>query len=87
MPVYANKGFQQITSAGVAPLTIPGGANRVLIQAEAQNWRWRDDGTDPTATVGMLLVAGDTMFYEGDLTKFKAIPAAAGAILNITYVG
>ena len=56
-----------------------------LIQAEDQNVRWRDDGTDPTASVGMLLEAGKDMLYTGDLGAIKFIEEAASAKLNVSY--
>ena len=58
-----------------------------LLQAEAQNIRWTDDGiTTPTATIGMVLIAGDQPFlYDGPLNKLQFIRAAAGAILNVGY--
>ena len=64
------------------------GAQHVLLQAEAQNIRYRDDGVDPTATVGMLLIANT--IYElsvAQIARMKFIQAAASAILNITFYG
>jgi len=64
---------------------VPGGGGRVaLIQALGANVRWRDDGTDPTTTVGMRLHAGETMFYTGDLKTIKFIEETAGAEVNIS---
>lgn len=81
-------GFQQITSlSSAAGLTIPQGALFALVQAETQGVRWRDDDTNPTASVGMLLVAGDTLPYTGDLTKLKLIQVTASASVNISYYG
>ena len=56
-----------------------------LLQAEAQNIRWRDDGTDPTTSVGMLLNAGQIILYDGDLAKIRFIAATSGGILNVSY--
>lgn len=84
-------GYQQITSLSAATaLTVPAPTNAVpatlaLIQAEVQNVRWRDDGTNPTASVGMLLVVGDILPYTGDLSKLKFIEATTGAKLNVSY--
>jgi hypothetical protein len=61
------------------------GASTALINVAGQNVRWRDDGTDPTSTVGMLLVVGDEFSYQGDLTKIKFIEVTAGAELNVSY--
>jgi len=70
--------------------TIPGGStytdfNVALIQAETQNVRWRDDGTAPTASVGHILAAGETMFYEGDMNNLKFIEVTTSAKLNVTF--
>lgn len=76
--------YHQITSLAAAT-GISGGAGRVaLIQALDQNVRWRDDGVDPTGTVGMRLAAGETMFYVGDLKKIKFIEEAASAEINLS---
>lgn len=83
-------GFQQFAAGSLAAaqaLTVPAKARYAIIQAEAQNVRWRDDGVAPTAAVGMVLAAGDDMLYTGQLSKFRAIAAVAGAILNVTYYG
>ena len=48
--------------------------------------RWRDDGTDPTTSVGMVLTAaGDPYPFSGDLSKIKFIEASATAVLNVAY--
>ena len=87
-------GYQQITSLSAATgLTVPsvdlnGLACRpsiALITPETQGVRWRDDDTNPTASVGMPLAAGVTLQYDGDLTKIKFIEQTASAKLNITY--
>jgi len=86
-------GYQQITSLSTSvavALTVPAPTNAVpatlaLIQAETQDVRWRDDSTDPTSSVGMVLAAGETLPYTGDLSKLKFIGTTAGATLNISY--
>jgi len=87
-------GYQQITSlSGAASLTVPTrDANGLsakptlaIITPEVAGVRWRDDGTDPTATVGMPLASGVTLQYDGDLTKIRFIQSTAGAILNVSY--
>ena len=63
-------------------------ANVALIQAITADINWRDDGTDPTAAVsgGMLLAAGESFLYVGDLNAIKFInaTAASGALVNVT---
>lgn len=72
------------------PTTDPSATGRrpnfVLLQAETQNVRWRDDGTAPTASVGMILIAGDAPYpYDGDLSKIQFIEVTASAKLNVSY--
>lgn len=92
--VTTRLGYQQITSlVSAVGLTVPSvdvnglacKPSIAIITAETQAVRWRDDGTDPTGTVGMPLAAGATLQYDGDLTKIKFIEQAASAKLNITY--
>lgn len=82
-----SNGYSQITSlssaAGLG--TIPAETKYVMIQAESQNIRWRDDGTNPTTTVGMLLVAGDILVYSGVMSSIKFIEVSASAKLNVTF--
>jgi len=81
-------GYQQVTSLSSATaltLTNYAHATLVLIQAESQNVRWRDDGTNPTASVGMEIFAGDSYWYNGDLTAIKFIEEAASAKLNLVF--
>lgn len=82
-------GFEQIAVLTAATgLTPPGNARMALIQAEAQTVRWRDDATDPTATVGMQLAAAAApLKYVGNLNAIKFIEAAIGGILNVSYYG
>ncbi len=82
------KGYQQIEAAALATaqtLTIPTGANIAIIMTETANVRWRDDGTAPTASVGMQLVAGDYMTYDGDLSTIQIILESGSPKLNISY--
>ena len=82
------KGYQQITSLSTASaLTVPANTTMALIQAESQSIRWRDDGSDPTTSVGMVLSAGESMFFTGSLSAFRAIEITASAKLNISYYG
>ena len=84
-------GYQQITNVSAAVgLTIPshvsGQKPRVaIIIPQTQAVRWRDDGTDPSATVGMPLAVGATLEYDGDLNKIKFFEQAASAALNVSY--
>lgn len=64
----------------------PEGVSGAVIQAEAQAIRWRDDGGTPTASVGQVIAAGDSITYEGvGLSAMRLIEAASGGIANITF--
>lgn len=56
-PVGAHIDGTVISAATV--LAPPVGATKIFIQATVQNIRYTLDGTDPTATRGFLLKAGD----------------------------
>lgn len=81
-------GYEQITGLSAAKgLTPVAGARFALIVPESQNVRFRDDGTDPTASVGMQLTAGTYLEYTGNLGRLRFIEEAASAKINVTYYG
>jgi hypothetical protein len=47
--------------------------------------RWRDDGTAPTASIGMPLAIGVSLSYDGDLKAIRFIEVLASANLNVSY--
>lgn len=85
-------GYQQF-AAGAADtavaLTIPTTKNQrpnyCIITPITQAIRWRDDGTAPTATVGMPQVVNVPFVYNGDLSAFRMIASTAGAEVNVSY--
>ena len=84
--VTSNLGFQQITPGATSTaLTVPTGARIAVIHTEVAVMRWRDDGTAPTASVGMRIPTGSELIYDGELTKLRLIQEGAGAIANISY--
>lgn len=85
-------GYIQITALssaiGLGPLVtvIPVNTVMCLISVEGAAVRWRDDGTPPTATVGMPLAVGQEFQYTvTDFTLIQFIQQAAGAILNVSF--
>lgn len=66
---------------------IPSTAQVALLQAESQDVRWTADGSTPTASLGMLLKANDSMMYDWPLSDLKFIESASGAKLNVTFFG
>jgi len=83
-------GYQQITTVSASigltlPANPPQRPARAIIIATAQAVRWRDDGTAPTATVGMPLPVNTPLVYDGDLNAIRFFEQAAGAVLDISY--
>jgi len=79
-------GYQQITNLSAAVgLTVPQGATRALIAPLSKDIRWRDDGVNPTASVGMPVTAGTYLSYDGNLQNIKFIETSASAEINVTY--
>lgn len=73
------------TTATIIPAVT--GSKVAIIQAETGGIRYRDDGTPPTSTVGMLIPANTSVAYQGDLTTIKVIQASGAATVNILYYG
>lgn len=79
-------GFQQITSLTAAvSLTVPAGARTAWLSIETANVRMRDDGTAPTATVGLVLVSGNDYMYSGNLPAIKLIAATGTPVVDVLY--
>lgn len=81
-------GYTQITSlasaTGIGPVPID--AIMALIEVEGAAVRYRDDGSAPTASVGMPLVPGQEFSYSVvDFTQIEFIQQSSGAILNISW--
>jgi hypothetical protein len=79
-------GYQQVTGlSAVKALTVPTGATRCVIQADTQAVRYRDDGTNPSASVGQPLAVGVQLMYDARMDTIRFIEQAASAVLNVTY--
>lgn len=79
-------GYQQITSLSAATgLTVPTGAVIAVVVPETQAVRWRDDGTNPTASVGMPIAVGQAFVYTGNLAAIAFIEQTASAKLDVSY--
>jgi hypothetical protein len=59
--------------------------NYALIVCETNDVRWRDDGTNPTSSVGSLLKAGQSLKYNGPLASIKFIRVSADATLDVNF--
>lgn len=83
-------GNKRMTSLATAILlstvTIPTGADRVLVQAESDAIRWTDDGdTTVTTTLGQRLEDGADFMYVGDLTQLQFIRLGTSAQINLSF--
>lgn len=84
-------GFETLTllagAAASTSLVVPAGAIYAYMTVEGDSVRWRDDGTDPTAAVGMLMSATtEPWFYAGDLDKIEFICAGlGGSTVSVSY--
>lgn len=90
--VWTPLGYQQITPVPtLTKLTIPAGtqagapARWAQICVATNAVKWRDDGTAPTATVGMTIAAGSCYAYSGSLSAIQFIQVTSPAILDVSY--
>jgi hypothetical protein len=65
-----------VSNSAVAPTYI-NNAQRVLIRCIGADVMIRDDGTNPTASVGFPLLDGEAIWFDGDLHRLKAIRKAS----------
>ena len=83
-------GFQTLTVSSTAvALTVPATARLAVLTILTDNIRYRDDGTNPTATVGMLVVAGSDIVVCGgpSLGAFRMIRQTTDATVSVSYYG
>jgi len=83
-------GYAQITGISSAVLVpnVPAGTVAFSLQANGASIRWRADGTNPTATVGMLVhnnMAAE--FYRFAPTQLRVIETTPTGNVNITFYG
>jgi hypothetical protein len=81
-------GFEQITSLGSAVgfASIPAGATVALVSVNTAPVRMRDDGTSPTASVGLRFPNGLSPYrLQGDLSKVKWIAESGSPVIDVLY--
>ena len=84
--VYTPLGYQQIAAVPTGTfLTVPTGARMAQICVETQAVRYRDDGTAPTASVGMPQAAATCFQYSGSLPAIQFIQVTGTAVLDVSY--
>ena len=83
----SSMGYQQLTLSDAAQTpAVPHGTSQVAVNAEGGVLRWRDDGVNPTAAVGMIIVEGDTLRLEGHPEGLR-IFGGSGTKANLSYWG
>jgi len=79
-------GYQALAvSSAAVSLTVPSRSRIAYLYVETNDIRWRDDGTNPTASVGTPLTSGTDLIFDGDLSKIRFIRQSADATVHITY--
>ena len=83
-------GYEQIAvSSAVKSLTPPnattGGIPHYALIRTDQDIRWRDDGTNPSASVGMVLKANEVLLYDGKMQTLRLIRVSADATVDVSY--
>ena len=96
-PASAATTFQQLRALGYAQMTslsaatalpsVPSGTQEAFIVCTGQTVYWRDDGTSPTASVGVPLLVNTGFPYTGSLSKIKIIETTPSATCNVSYYG
>lgn len=81
---FAPTTFEQITvtasATALATLLssgIPTGARHAIFHPEASDIRWRADGTSPTSSVGLIMLADQPVVFENQLTLLAAMELIA----------
>jgi hypothetical protein len=90
---YTSAGVSQFISAATLAsatgLTVPTGATIAQICVETSGVRYRDDGTNPTAAVGIPFIATLTspncFQYAGSLSAIKFILISGSPTMDISY--
>jgi|SRR6185312_3736370 len=90
LPAFgASLGYQQATSlstsAAVNLPVIPANAQSVIIDVEGAGVRFRDDGADPTSSVGRPIAAGQSLCYANDPHAIRIIGQTGAPTINVTY--
>jgi hypothetical protein len=83
-------GFQALTvSTAAVGFTVPPTAELAVLSQEGADIRWRDDGVDPTASVGVFNATGNGMMIcSRSLAPIRFIRAAGvDALLSTVFYG
>ena len=84
-------GFEQLTAIGATAkglASIPANADKAIMTVENATLRYRDDGTDPTADIGLRVFRAGTIILNSrdSIDNFKAIrTGSASSEVNCSY--
>jgi len=79
----AGPGQYAVSLSAVTSLSVPEFAVSATICVEGAAARYTDDGSTPTATIGIPVAAGQCFAFGGQLASFRII--GSGATLDISY--
>ena len=85
----AGHGYQALTPTAVTSLTIPDAfAYSAVVSVETNSIRWTtDEGTTPSATVGVLIAAAGEREFVGRaaLENLRFIDASGASSVKVNY--
>ena len=85
---YCQLSAMQLSSAvGLSSCSggIPSGATMAYIQSEVAGVRYRDDGTAPTSSVGVIIANATPIFYVGTLSALQFIAQSGSPLLDVLF--
>lgn len=88
-PLYS-RGYETITvSTSAVGFTVPAGTLLAVVMVETDAIRYRDDGTDPTSSLGMPVTSGGSLVVcPNQLSRIRFIRSGANdASLKVSYYG
>lgn len=83
--VSAGPGQFGLAVGTATKLTPPAGASLAQICVEGANVRYRDDGVNASATLGIPVSAGSCFQYGGDLTAINFTAQSGSPTLDVLY--
>jgi hypothetical protein len=85
--IFASTGASQfgLSVATATSLTVPGGSLFAEICVETASVRYRDDGTAPTATVGIPVAVSTCFQYAGPLAAVQFIAQSGSPTIDVSY--
>ena len=74
-----------VTPTSTTTCTPPARATWAQITVETAGVRWRDDGTAPTASIGMPIAAGGVFTYNGNMGAIQFIAQSGSPVVDISF--